>query len=80
MKTSEIYKDMITTKIDRVYHDKGLSKVTLEDLRELYSMILGELDKKDAVIIMQANTIESQNIYVQNIQKQLDELKGITVD
>lgn len=80
MKTSEIYKDIITVKIDRVYHDGGLDKVSLEDLRELYSMLLNELDQKDALIMQQANTIESQNIYVKHIKKQLDELQGIIVD
>lgn len=76
MKTSDIYRDMVTTKIDRVYHDGGLDKVSLEDLRELYGMLLNELDQKDALIMQQANTIESQNIYVKHIKKQLDELQG----
>ncbi len=80
MKTSDIYKDMITVKIDRVYHDGGLDKVSLEDLREMYGMLLNELDQKDALIMQQANTIESQNIYVKHIKKQLDELNGIVLD
>jgi len=80
MKTSEIYKDMVTVKIDRIYHDGGLDKVSLEELRGLYTMLLNEVDQKDVIIMQQANTIEIQNIYTKHLQKQLDELKGIVID
>jgi hypothetical protein len=72
MKTSDIYKDMITTKIDRVYHDGGLDKLSLEDLRGIYTMLLSEIDSKDHIIHCLADTITIQTDIVRIVQQRLD--------
>ena len=74
MKTSDCYKDMITAKLDKVYNDKGLSKESLEDLRGLFTLVLSELDKKDAIALDRDTWIQNQDLLINGLNEQIERM------
>jgi len=75
MKTSDCYKDMITDKLDKIYLDKSKIDVSVvEDLRELFNMVLGELDKKDAIALDRDTWIQNQDLLINGLNEQIERM------
>jgi len=76
MKTSDCYKDMITDKLDKIYLDKSKIDVSVvEDLRELFNMVLGELDKKDSIALERDISIRNLDMHIFSLDKQIEDNK-----